>query len=72
MDYAHGQRVKLWGTARVVEDDVGLLQRLCDPAYPEKVAGAILFTLEAWDINCPQHIHKRFPPQEVQTERPWQ
>ena len=18
------------------------------------------FTIEAWDINCPQHIHKRF------------
>ena len=28
MDYANRQRVKLWGTARVVEDDAGLLERL--------------------------------------------
>ena len=28
MDYAHRQRVKVWGTARVVEDDPELLRRL--------------------------------------------
>jgi predicted pyridoxine 5'-phosphate oxidase superfamily flavin-nucleotide-binding protein len=66
MDYANQQRVKLWGTARVVEDDAELLDRLRDPDYPAQVERAIVFTLEAWDINCPQHIHKRFPVQEVQ------
>src|SRR6185369_2563358 len=65
MDYANSQRVKLWGTAKVVEDDAELLGRLRDPDYPGKVERAIVFTLEAWDINCPQHIHKRFPQREI-------
>ena len=66
MDYANQQRVKLWGTARAVEGDAELLDRLRDPDYPGKVERAILFTVEAWDINCPQHIHQRFPQREVQ------
>src|SRR5262245_59068292 len=66
MDYAHQQRVKLWGSARVVEDDTELLDCLRDPDYPGKVERAIVFTVEAWDINCPQHIHQRFSQREVQ------
>src|SRR6516225_4572480 len=66
MDYANQQRVKLWGTARVVEDDPGLLDQLRDPDYPGKVERAIVFTVEAWDINCSQHIHQRFSVREVQ------
>jgi predicted pyridoxine 5'-phosphate oxidase superfamily flavin-nucleotide-binding protein len=65
MDYANSQRVKLWGTARVIEDDADLLQRLQDPDYPGKVERAILFTIEAWDINCPQHIHQRFSQRQL-------
>jgi predicted pyridoxine 5'-phosphate oxidase superfamily flavin-nucleotide-binding protein len=60
MDYAHSRRVKLWGTARAVEDDPALIDQLRDPSYPGEVERAILFTIEAWDVNCPQHIHKRF------------
>jgi predicted pyridoxine 5'-phosphate oxidase superfamily flavin-nucleotide-binding protein len=66
MDYANQQRVKLWGTARVVEDDPDLLDQLRDPDYPGKVERAIVFTIEAWDINCPRHIHKRFSQRQVQ------
>ena len=65
MDYVHGRRVKVWGTARVVSADPALTARLADPAYPGRVERAILFTVEAWDGNCPQHIHKRFPRREV-------
>jgi predicted pyridoxine 5'-phosphate oxidase superfamily flavin-nucleotide-binding protein len=65
MDYADRQRVKLWGTARVVEDDGELLERLSDPEYPGNVERAIVFTIEAWDINCPQHIHPRYAGREV-------
>src|SRR5215813_10247996 len=66
MDYANRQRVKLWGTARVVEDDPGLLDQLRDPDYPGEVERAIVFTVEAWDINCSQHIHQRYSESEVQ------
>ena len=66
MDYANQQRVKLWGTARVVENDASLLDRLRDSDYPGKVERAIVFSIEGWDINCPQHIQKRFSQREVQ------
>jgi predicted pyridoxine 5'-phosphate oxidase superfamily flavin-nucleotide-binding protein len=65
MDYANSQRVKLWGTARVVENDPALIERLHDPNYPGKVERAIVFSLEAWDINCHQHIHKRFSQRQI-------
>lgn len=65
MDYARSRRIKLWGNARIVEGDPEVLDRLRDPAYPGKVERAILFQIEAWDINCPQHIHKRFSQRQV-------
>lgn len=65
MDYASQRRVKLWGTARVVEDDAALLARLRDAEYPGSVERAILFTIEAWDVNCQQHIQKRFTATQI-------
>lgn len=65
MDYANRQRVKLWGRAAVVEDDVELLDRLRDPEYPGEVERAIVFNLEAWDMNCPQHIQRRFSERQI-------
>ncbi len=65
MDYENRQRVKLWGTAKVIENDSELLDRLRDPEYPGRVERAIVFTIEAWDVNCPQHIHRRVPANEV-------
>jgi uncharacterized protein len=65
IDYTQRQRVKLWGTARTVEDDAGLLA-LLRPADPRaRVEQAILFTVEAWDRNCPQHIPQRFDAADV-------
>jgi predicted pyridoxine 5'-phosphate oxidase superfamily flavin-nucleotide-binding protein len=66
IDYANRQRVKLWGSARVVEDDAELLGRLRAPDYPGTAERAIVFTIEAWDINCQQHIHQRLSEQQVQ------
>jgi predicted pyridoxine 5'-phosphate oxidase superfamily flavin-nucleotide-binding protein len=65
MDYANQRRVKVWGTARVVEGDAALEDRLRDPEYPGKVERAILFDVEAWDVNCQQHIHPRFSRREI-------
>jgi predicted pyridoxine 5'-phosphate oxidase superfamily flavin-nucleotide-binding protein len=65
MDYANQQRIKLWGRARVVEDDPALLARLApegDEGVPEQ---AILFTVEAWDANCRQHIPQLFAADDV-------
>lgn len=65
MDYAAQRRVKVWGTARVVEDDPALMGALADPDYPGRPERAIVFTIEAWDMNCPQHIHARYLATEV-------
>lgn len=60
MDYANRQRVKIWGTARVVENDAALLQRLAPDGYKARPERAILFTIGAWAINCPSHIVPRY------------
>jgi predicted pyridoxine 5'-phosphate oxidase superfamily flavin-nucleotide-binding protein len=65
MDYVNSRRVKLWGRARVVEGDTEILTQLQDAAYDGKVERAILFEVAAWDINCPQHIHKRWLQSDV-------
>ena len=65
IDYATRQRIKLWGKARVVEDDAALLMRLTAPDYKARVEQAIVFTVSAWDANCPQHIPQRFDAADV-------
>ena len=65
MDYANRRRVKIWARARVVEDDPFLLERLADPDYPGQPERAILFTVEAWDVNCHQHIIPRFTEEDL-------
>ena len=63
--FATQQRLKLWGRARVVEGDVELMERLVDPTYKAKPQRAIVFTLEAWDVNCRQHITARYSEAEM-------
>ena len=65
MDYPNRRRIKLWGRARVVEDDPELLARLVEPGYKAKPERAFLFEVEAWDVNCPQHITPRYSEAEI-------
>ena len=65
MDYAHRRRVKLWGRARVVEDDTALRAKLWPEGYKARDEQVILFELEAWDTNCPQHIPQMFHAEDV-------
>ena len=63
--FATQQRLKLWGRARVIEDDLALMERLVDPSYKAKPQRAIAFRIEAWDINCRQHIVARYSEAEI-------
>ena len=65
MDYAHRRRVKIWGEARVVEDDPALLQSLMPQGYKARGEQVILFKITAWDTNCPQHIPQKFDAADV-------
>jgi len=65
IDYMLRQRIKIWGTARVVENDAELMARLMPGDYKARPEQVILFTVEAWDANCPQHIPQRFEAADV-------
>jgi uncharacterized protein len=65
IDYAHRRRVKLWGTARFVENDAALIERLMPDGYDARPEQVLLFDVNAWDANCPQHIPQRFEIDDV-------
>ena len=65
IDYAHRQRIKIWGMARVVEGDAALIARLMPEGYKARPEQVILFTVAAWNANCPQHIPQRFDAADV-------
>ena len=65
MDYAHRRRVKIWGEARVVDDDPALLQSLMPQGYKARPEQVILFKISASDTNCPQHIPQKFDAADV-------
>ena len=65
MDYAHRRRVKIWGEARVVDDDPALTQSLMPKGYKALPEQVILFKIAAWDTNCPQHIPQKFDAADV-------
>ncbi|HEU4659512.1 MAG TPA: pyridoxamine 5'-phosphate oxidase family protein [Pseudolabrys sp.] len=66
LDFARKQRIKLWGRARVVENDGALIEKLFDAGYKAKPERAILFTVEAWDVNCSSHITARFSEADLE------
>jgi hypothetical protein len=65
MDYAHRRRVKIWGEARVVDDDPALTRSLMPQGYRARPEQVILFKISAWDTNCPQHIPQKFDAADV-------
>ena len=65
IDYAHKQRVKIWGEARVVEGDAELTASLMPKDYKAKAEQVILIDVSAWDVNCPQHIPQKIDAQDV-------
>ncbi|TIW62838.1 MAG: pyridoxamine 5'-phosphate oxidase, partial [Mesorhizobium sp.] len=65
IDYAHRQRIKVWGRARVVEGDAELTASLMPRGYKARPEQVILFNVSTWDANCPQHIPQRFEAADV-------
>jgi predicted pyridoxine 5'-phosphate oxidase superfamily flavin-nucleotide-binding protein len=57
--------VKIWGEARVVDDDPALLKSLMPQGYKARPEQVILFRIAAWDTNCPQHIPQKFDAADV-------
>jgi predicted pyridoxine 5'-phosphate oxidase superfamily flavin-nucleotide-binding protein len=66
IDYAERRRVKIWGSAKVVESDAELLAKLMPQGYRARPEQAIIFNVSAWDANCPQHIPRRLEAADVE------
>jgi hypothetical protein len=58
IDYERGRRLKIWGRARIIDEDPALFERASDPGYPAKVERVIRIDVKAFDLNCRQHFPK--------------
>lgn len=65
MDYANRHRIKIWGQAEFIDNDSELLEKVRDPDYDARPERVLAFHVEAWDVNCTQHIQQRFTPDEI-------
>ena len=66
IDYETRQRIKIWGRAAFVEDDPELMSAVQEPGQaPAKTNRAVKFTVETWDVNCPQNIPQRYSEETV-------
>jgi predicted pyridoxine 5'-phosphate oxidase superfamily flavin-nucleotide-binding protein len=70
MDYPSQQRLKIWAESEViyVEDDSELLKDLEVSEYNAHVERLIIFKIQAYDWNCPQHITPRYTAEEISSE----
>ncbi len=49
----------------MIEDDPRLLADLMPAGYKARGERAVLIEVDAWNINCPQHIPQRFEAADV-------
>ena len=68
MDYPTRSRIKIWGEARIIEKDDKLMEQLKDDDYKAINERAMIITLIAWDVNCPQHITPRYTLEELEPQ----
>lgn len=58
IDYERGRRLKIWGRARIADDDLALFRQVSDADYAAQVERIIRIEIEAWDLNRRQHFPK--------------
>jgi uncharacterized protein len=68
MDYARRTRLKVLARMKVVERgaDAALDAAVADSAYKAHIERALVFKVEAFDWNCPQHITPRYTLAEIE------
>ncbi len=67
IDYPSQQRLKLWAKAEIIDRNrnLELLEKLKVPGYKGKIERLIIFRIQAYDWNCPQHITPRYTEKEI-------
>lgn len=68
MDYANKSRLKIFATSEIIElnDNPKLLESLNLKDYNFKPERMMVFNIEAYDWNCPQHITQRYTMAEIE------
>ena len=66
LDAAHRRRIKIWGRSELAKTNPALLESFTIPDYGYEPTRIILFHVDAWDVNCPQHITPRFTEEEIE------
>lgn len=67
IDYPTQQRLKIWATAKIsdVNENRDLFSKLNVPDYNAVVERLMIFKVQAFDWNCPQHITPRYTGEEI-------
>lgn len=68
LDFVNKRRLKVWAKARVIEihENDELFNKLKLSDYRAKIERLIVFDIEAFDWNCPQHITQRYTASEIE------
>jgi predicted pyridoxine 5'-phosphate oxidase superfamily flavin-nucleotide-binding protein len=67
IDYPSQRRLKIWAESEVFDADKNqeLLEKVKIPDYKAIIERIILFKIQAYDWNCPQHITPRYTAEEI-------
>ena len=67
IDYPSQRRLKIWAESEVLDADRNqeLLEKVRAPDYKAVIERIILFKIQAYDWNCPQHITPRYTVEEI-------
>jgi len=69
VDYPSRARLKIYAKAEIIElkDNMELYDLLLQGDYIFKAERMMLFNIEAFDWNCPQHITPRYTVEEIES-----
>ena len=67
IDYPSRQRLKIWAEAEVMDisDNPKIAEKVSIGDYKAATKRVMLFEIQAFDWNCPQHITPRFTYDEI-------
>jgi len=67
MDYPSQRRLKIWAESTIIQanENEELLEKLQVEDYKARIERIVIFKIQAYDWNCPQHITPRYTADEI-------
>jgi predicted pyridoxine 5'-phosphate oxidase superfamily flavin-nucleotide-binding protein len=68
IDYPSQRRLKIWAESTITpsSENEKLLKELQMEGYKARLERIVIFKIQAYDWNCPQHITPRYTMEEIQ------